>query len=277
MVHKLIQRNFIVIWIIVLLSLVLVLTLLLTGCSRGTTVISAKEIPNKTAEAEKPVPAQPNAVVNTTKNISAEKKPAAPAAADSSSKKDLKLVNILASTIYPQPNELFDVTANVQNPGQEKIDSFEYLINIMKGGALEKTQRGEGGELPAGGKIKIKNEFSLSSKGEYVIEVILDPGNKVKEFNEANNNNTFTINVVAPSNTTTHANEVAAPVSSGACTDTDGGLIYTAKGKCTDQGAYSAGFNDFCSSSTELVEMYCKNGVCAQTNHYCSCSEGACK
>jgi hypothetical protein len=274
MAHKLVQRNFLIVWIIVLLSLALVLTLLFTSCDKGTKVISANEIPNKTAEAQKPAAS----AQNTATNVSAKNTPAASAASDSSSKKDLKLATILTSTLYPKTNEIFEVTATVENAGLEKIDSFEYLINIMKGGALEKTQRGERSEgAIVGGKVKIRNEFSLSSTGEYVVEVIIDPSNKVKEFDETNNQNTATFNVMAPSTTTTQENEAPAPKPSGTCTDTDNGKIYTVKGKCTDQVAYIAGFNDFCTSDGELIEMYCKDGECVQDTHNCLCAEGACK
>ncbi len=279
MSHKLIQRNFIVIWIIVLLSLALVFTLILTGCQK-TKVISAKEIPKET---EKPAaPAQPNTTVSTknastAKNVSAEAKPAVTATADSSSKKDLNLAGVLADTIYPKSNEIFEVTLTVENAGLEKIDSFEYLVNIMKDGVLQKFDRGERNEgLVAGGKVKLRSEFSLSSAGKYTIEASVDPSNAVKEFDESNNGKTTTITIVAPSAETTQENEAPAPAPSGTCTDTDNGKIYTLKGKCTDSGAYSAGFNDFCISATRLVEMYCKSGECVQEEHACSCSEGKC-
>lgn len=277
--YNLVQKNFLIVWILVLLSVALVLMLTLSGCGKqGTAVISAKEIPNETAKAEPKANVSENRATNTTAaaNVST-------AASDSSSNKDLKLRSILSSTMYPKQYVDFEISFNAENPGKEKIDKFEYSIKITKQGVsgetIIKSDSEESTEsIPAGGKIKIRKEYSLSDIGTYSIEVNLDPNNKIKEKDETNNRAVTDVTVVKQtgSATNTSANELPAPKPSGNCVDTDGGKIYTKKGKCTDQGSYIAGLNDFCISATKIIELYCKEGECVQEEHNCVCAEGAC-
>lgn len=254
-----VQKNFLTVWTLILLTMALVLILTLTGCQKqeGTEVISAEEILEETAEQE------PAAVENETTETEVS---------ETGAKKDLELKSVLASTIYPEVDELFDLTIKIKNTGTEDIASFDYLIKISKGAVLEKSQYETYDEaLPAGEDIRIKKEYYLSETDTYSIEIRIDPGDLIEEKSETNNEETIDITVVEPS-----GDSGPEPEPSDSCTDTDNGKAYSTKGKCTDQMTYSAGFNDFCLSSTMLMEMYCKDGRCEQEKHACSCVEGAC-
>ncbi len=273
--YSLVQKNFLTVWILILLTMALVLILTLTGCEKqGTDVISASEIPKETPKANV---SENITTANASKNVSSLP------SSDASSNKDLKLKSIMASTVYPKQYEDFEISFTVENPGKEKIDKFEYSLKITKQGVsgetLAKSSFEESTEaIPAGGKIKIRKEYSLSDLGAYSIEIKLDPDNKIKEKDEANNKAVADITVIKPTGSTANNsdNEGPAPKPSGTCVDTDGGKVYTKKGKCTDQGMYIAGFNDFCTSDTKIIELYCKEGECVQEEHSCVCEEGAC-
>lgn len=270
--YNVVQKNFLTVWILILLTMALVLILTLTGCEKQTQVISVEEATAEEAAAAEETPQE------TPSSNETEEEPAEPQS-DLTSKKDLRVKSIILSTIYPNPGESFEATITVENTGTEDITSFEYLINVYKGAVLEKSTRQDyAAKLGAGSAAKIRQDYFFPDMGDYVLEVKLDPSNNIKEKDESDNMKTADFSVIAQTSSSSgsDADEGPSPAPSGSCSDTDGGKAYSTKGKCTDQVMYIAGFSDFCLSSTKLVEMYCKEGECVQEEHMCSCVEGAC-
>jgi hypothetical protein len=119
----------------------------------------------------------------------------------------------------------------------------------------------------------VPSTLSVGQSSTIAVKVYTPAGESLSEHRIGGiifNSNSIT----ASSELKLNVQESEAP--SGTCTDTDNGKVYTLKGTCTDNAAYSAGFHDFCSSNTKLVEMYCKEGQCVQEEHSCVCVEGAC-
>lgn len=242
------------------------LAIFLIGCAAETTVV--RVTPQEPAQPQQPSAPAQNATAQQPVQPSQPSQPSGP------SNKDLYLKDVLISTLYPDPGESFEVSPDIHNRGTEKIDKFDYTINIMKDGNIVKTDTIiYSGGLDVGEKTRPDHVYSFKDEGAYKVEVSVDAFNSINEFDETNNEITKTISINKPSNYTSKVQDSA---SMGTCTDSDGGKVYGQKGTCQDGASYLAPFADFCDTPSKLVELYCSNNRCQQEQRTCQCVSGIC-
>ena len=264
--------------------IVLVFLLFLLGCvQEGIKVVRVANNTSPTIPATTNYPSTNQTASNVTVNaqINVSNSSSAKGAPTNA---DLAVSTFYLSTMYPLPNEDFDVILRIMNQGTESIKDFEYSILIKKGEDIKKSERYSYNlSLDAGATTgKIMKTFSLD-EGDYKIIITLDPANVFQEKNENNNIKEQSINVqysttsnssaVRNDTRTTSSRNTTNTTSSG-CTDTDGGLTYDLKGECTD--SYGSNLPDICIDVNELWEWYCESGRCKNSIHTCYCIEGKC-
>jgi len=196
-----------------------------------------------------------------------------PAQAGAPTNADLELNSFFLSGLNINPNEQFTIKLKIKNAGTEPISNFEYLVKIMKGADVVKSDIYNYTESLGGGAISNKIEFlySLAEKGSYDIIVKLDPMSAFAEPNETNNEGKQRINVVTPSNASSGSpSSSGTNASTGSCKDTDGGKNYGVRGTCTDNQGTSV--SDICIDINKIWEWYCENDRCQYQEHICSCN-----
>ena len=203
-------------------------------------------------------------------------------------KADLAVTNFFLSTLYPEPNEMFEVNFKIKNRGIESIEDFDYTIKIMKGTDVKKIEYGIYQEELDSGETsdRISEVFSVEA-GDYDVVITLDPSNDFIEDDEDNNVDEMSIAVQNPG-TSSGSDVYTNPgtpsddssddddqqTASSTCVDTDNGKVYDEKGTCIDD--FGNNVDDVCLDINEVWEWYCKDNRCRPESHTCYCENGIC-
>ncbi len=211
-----------------------------------------------------------------------------PAPVQVSAKPDLTISTIYWSTLYPEPGDSDELNFKVQNKGNVSVAGFNYKINLVKEESKWKEETYISNRtLNPGDEAKLEEGFVFNETGRFKAEVYIDWDNSIPESDEMNNHKEATSITVEEAYVPEEDEEQDSESDEGLnktenrdwCEDTDNGIKYYEKGRCTDNGPFTLGMDDYCKDKFTLIELYCTNSTqrCRFAEPYeCYCKNGAC-